>query len=301
MGYSTLILVAGLTIIITTMSISSNEQILSLTQKTTERSHAIMASMNVTSAAHIAVSNFLADPSWRGGVANSSLNGGNLSATIIDTTAGRIYISSTGSYAGAARDIQILARYRPPLDSIAVSTTGTVVNVTTLDENSNPDPSLLSSQQDWSYDIDDQALYNLAASQSHIETGSNFSPGNNYPNGSFYYSGQTPNVTHVLGDLLIGGNQTIYGIFYVEGDVTIQGNATLEGVLYLPNETSILLQGGGNLYPGSVIGGIISTGDIDGAGNHIYVEYEPTYLTHFSQYGDTGASVLVYSWKEYKY
>lgn len=299
MGYSTLILVAGLTIIITTMSISSNEQILSLTQKTTARSNAIMASMNVTSAAHIAVSNFLADPTWRGGVANSSLNGGNLSATIIDTTAGRIYISSTGSYAGAARDIQILARYRPPLESLAVSTTGTVASVTTLDENSNPDPSLLSSEQDWSYDIDDQALYNLAASQSHLETGSSFSPANNYPNGSFFYSGQTPNVTHVLGDLRIVGSRTVYGIFYVEGNIVIQGNATLEGVLYLSNDNSTFSHGGGSVFPGMVIGGVISTGDIDGTGSHIYVEYEPAYLTPFSQYGDTGASIVVYSWKEY--
>ena len=158
---------------------------------------------------------------------------------------------------------------------------------------------MLSSEQDWSYDIDDQALYNLAASQSHIETGSNFSPAHNYPSGSFYYSGQTPNVTHVLGDLLILENRTIYGIFYVEGGVTIEGNGTLDGVLYLPNESSTFIGGGGNSYPGSVIGGIISTGDIDGAGNHIYVQYEPAYLTDFSQYGDTGASIVVYSWKEY--
>ncbi len=67
----------------------------------------------------------------------------------------------------------------------------------------------------------------------------------------------------VLGDLQIVGNRTIYGMFYVQGNILIQGNATIEGVLYLPNETSTLSHGGGGPFPGNIIGGIISTGDID--------------------------------------
>ena len=63
----------------------------------------------------------------------------------------------------------------------------------------------------------------MATTQGHYNSGS-FNPGSNYPNGSFYYSGSTPNVTYVVGDLSESGNNIIYGVYYVEGDVTFGGN-----------------------------------------------------------------------------
>ncbi len=298
MGQAALIFVLGVSIVMGRMLVSSNEQIISLSQKITARYEKIIARYIAISGANIALSNLSDNPLWRTNIA-SSFNGGTFAVTVTDLDS-VVELSITGTYLDLIRTIEIITTARAPLEDLAIYTTGTVTNVVVLDEFSNPDSTLLVKNQSSLPDIDNQALTDLATSQGQVEVVAEFSPVDGYPNGSFYYSDPTANVTHVLGDLKVQGGRTVYGIFVVEGNITLRGGARVEGVLYLKNPGHTIIYGGGNSQASSVTGGIVANGDIDGTGNQIEATYNPAYMSNFAATANVSGQggVEVISWKE---
>jgi hypothetical protein len=182
-------------------------------------------------------------------------------------------------------------------DDFAIWVEDSVIEATAKDEYGNIDSTLLMEEAPFMPNIEYQELIDEAAAQWHVKYGT-FIPSNGYPNPSFYYSGLEPNVTHVQGDLIVQGGRTVYGIFVVEGNVEIQGSGRIEGILFMPNSTSTVATGGGSPSEGSITGGIISYGSIDGTGNHINVQYGPTYMAAFlGNYAPNNPPVRVLSWE----
>ena len=303
MGQAALIFVLGVSIVMGRMLVSSNEQIISLSQKITARYEKIIARYIAISGANIALSNLSDNPQWRTNIASTSFNGGTFAVTVTDLDS-VVELSITGTYLDLIRTIEIITTARAPLEDLAIYTTGTVTNVVVLDEFSNPDPTLLVENQSSLPDIDNQELIDLATFQDQVEDDDEFSPDDGYPNGppgSFYYSDPTANVTHVLGDLRVKKDRTVYGIFLVEGNIVLEGSARVEGVLYLKNSGQIIiLSGSGRNRKSYVTGGIVANGDIDGSGNQIEVTYNSVYMSNFSATTNvTGqGGVEVISWKE---
>ncbi|MDZ7290179.1 MAG: hypothetical protein ONB42_09630, partial [candidate division KSB1 bacterium] len=132
----------------------------------------------------------------------------------------------------------------------------------------------------------------------HVKTDPTWDAPDNYPNGSYYYSGTTPNVTHVTGNLTVQGGRNVYGIFIIEGNAVLDGNARVEGILYLPNPTSTVIHGGGDPRESSVTGGILTWGTVDGTGRHISVKFWPSYMRPFvSGYAPDNPPMRVLSWQ----
>ena len=301
MGQAALIFVLGMTIVMGRMLVSSNEQIISLSQKITARYEKIIARYIAISGANIALSNLSDNPLWRTNIA-SSFNGGTFAVTVTDLDS-VVELSITGTYLDLIRTIEIITTARAPLEDLAIYTTGTVTNVVVLDEFSNPDPTLLVENQNSLPDINDQELIDLATFQDQVEDDDEFSPDDGYPNGppgSFYYSDPTANVTHVLGDLIVKKDRTVYGIFLVDGDIFLEGSARVEGVLYLKNSGQIILSGSGRNRKSYVTGGIVANGDIDGTGNQIEATYNSAYMSNFAATANVSGQggVEVISWKE---
>ncbi|MFQ5863946.1 MAG: hypothetical protein ACE5IW_01825 [bacterium] len=207
-------------------------------------------------------------------------------------------LTSTGDIGEAEKTIQVLVSYQPPIGDFAIYSTGDVTNVTSLDENGDPDPSLLVDNAESLPDIDNQALIDMAISQGHVESGSEYQPSHGYPNFNFYFSGTTPNVTYVQGDLRVQGGRTVYGIYIVDGDIRLDGSSRVEGVLYMVNPNNIVIHGGGNPTESSVTGGILANGDVDGTGNHITVHYNSEYMGKFAEYENSASSREIVLWRE---
>lgn len=226
-----------------------------------------------------------------------SLNAGSFQIDLA-TQGTLLKLTSTGTTANAERVVEVVLDYQPPIGDFAIYSTGGVDNVASLDENGDPDPTLLVEHAPSLPTIDNDSLLTLATDQGHIETASEFDPNHGYPNFNFYYSGSTPNVTHVQGDLRVLGGRTVYGVFVVEGDIILDGSSRVVGVLYLRNPQNIVIHGGGSPTESSVTGGIISAGDVDGTGNHITVRYNSEYMGIFGGFeGEASVSGII-SWRE---
>lgn len=226
-----------------------------------------------------------------------SLVGGtfNVASTNLDSV---VEITSTGMIANAKKVIQVTVKSRPPISDYAIFATGEVTNVTSLDEFGDPAPSLMIDNAESLPNIEDQNLINMAISQDHVEEGVEYQPEHGYPNFNFYFSGSTPNVTHVKGNLHVLGGRTVYGIFLVEGDIILDGSARVYGVLYMITPNHVVIHGGGSPTESTVTGGIIANGNIDGTGNHITVLYNPEYMGNFGYYENREGAFEVISWRE---
>ena len=299
MGQAALIFVVGMTIVIGRMLASSNEQIISLSQKITDRHEKIISRYIVISGANIALSNLSNDPLWRTNIPSTSFNGGTFSVTVTDLDT-VVELSATGTYFDVTRNIEIIATSRAPLEDLAVYATGDIWRIEALDEFGNPDSTLMVGNQSELPVIYDQNLIDVATSQGQVQGAWVFNPTDGYPNGSFYYTDTTANVTHVLGDLWIEGGRTVYGIFLVEGDITMEGSSRVEGVLYTKNPGSNVSYGGGDPDESSVVGGIIAYGDVTGSGNHINIQFNPVYMQSLITIGNVtdAGGVEVKSWTE---
>lgn len=208
-----------------------------------------------------------------------------------------LQLVSSGSVGGAAKQVEVVLLFNPPIGDYGIYATGEVTNVESLDESGDPDPSLLVENAPSLPEIDDDALITLATSQGHVYS-SYFEPSNGYPNYNFYYSGSTPNVTYVQDDMRVNGGRTVYGIFIVEGNIYLEGSARVHGVLYMTNPNNIVIHGGGNPTQSSVTGGIVANGDVDGTGNHITVHYSSEYMKKFEDY-EIGSNISeIVSWRE---
>ncbi len=262
--------------------------------------------------ADIAIRQLASDSLWRNTQTDTRFNDVSFGEGIfdIDTVTvnanGTLNIASHGYIPDKTnpishRTISQVARIVPgtPADvdtNMAIVIAGDLTNINIRDEDNNLDPSL-GSDNDTPPDIMKSGLVQMSNDQGHTQLG-NFSPVSGWPNGDFYYSGDTPNVTYVTGNLSVSGGSTVYGIFVIDGNVVLNGSARVEGVLYLPNPTSTIIHGGGAPAENSVVGGIISWGDVTGTGSHADVQIQKTYMTSFSYSGGTPPSVYVVSWRE---
>lgn len=204
---------------------------------------------------------------------------------------------SAGAVGGAAKQVEVLLLFNPPIGDYALFATGDVTNVESLDESGDPDSSLLVQNAASLPEIDTDALIDLATSQGHVYS-SNFEPASGYPNYNFYYSGTTPNVTYVQGELKVKGGRTVYGIFVVDGDIYLEGSSRVHGVLYMTKTNNIVIHGGGSPTQSSVTGGIVANGDVDGTGNHITVHYSSEYMKKFEEYETESNVKEIYAWRE---
>ncbi|MFH1943524.1 MAG: hypothetical protein ABIL68_15585, partial [bacterium] len=204
----------------------------------------------------------------------------------------------TASVGGISRSVQTLLASTGLVDK-AVYTTQDVFNVSAKDSLGNVDDDLKVSLADSIPSIDLPALYALSTVQENDESGT-FQPNNGYPNGSFYRpDGVTPNVTHCSGNLRVRGNRTVWGIFVVEGWVRIDGNAQVNGIIYVVNDNTTTIHGGGNPSTPSILGGIVSNGDIMGTGNHVYAQHWPEFMRvfcGFMRFPD-GSGYQIVSWE----
>jgi len=267
-----------------------------------------MARNASTSGVYMTLSKLYQDNTWRGGFSNLSLNGSDLNVTLYDMnsdpnlSAMALRVESSATYENVTKTSEVLLGLPPDLADLAVFVTDTIDNVSIYDEMGNPDPTLAIENAPEMLPFDKDGLVSLAQSQntpsSHVIAG-DFAANNNWPNGNFYYDepNNIPNVTHVLGNLTVGGGTDVYGIFVVEGNVTLDGNARVQGVIYLPNPGSIVIHGGGNPNESSITGGVFANGSINGTGNHISVRYKREYMEIFGSF-QTAKNMFIVSWKE---
>ncbi len=180
------------------------------------------------------------------------------------------------------------------LGDMALTTTGTIEDVTVRDEDGSVNEDLINANADSLPNMDDSAIIAQATAQGHVYSG-NYTPADGFPNGSFYYSAGAPNVTYVDGNLTIESGRNVYGIFFVTGNVTINSNWSngaghLEGVIYMPNEDSNLQLSMESMT--SVRGSVITGGDVDGTGwfNGV-IQYDSEYAESFASYETGGGGV----------
>jgi hypothetical protein len=126
--------------------------------------------------------------------------------------------------------------------------------------------------------LDEEIFMIMATDQGHYYSG-NLAPGNNYPNGSYYYSGSIPNVTYVGGDLSLNGNKIVYGVYYVKGAVSMNGNVQLQGIVIC--EGNFTANSGGNKSP-NIYGGVVQYGSLNtlrGNGNPVEIQISDAYFS----------------------
>jgi hypothetical protein len=130
--------------------------------------------------------------------------------------------------------------------------------------------------------LDEDVFKVLATDQGHYHSG-NFSAVNNYPNGSYYYSGIVPNITYVAGDLTINGNLEIYGVYWIKGNTTVfNGNYRINGIIIC--EGDLTMNGGGAMSP-NMDGGIIqygATSTLTGNGQPVDIDINTTFFEHMN-------------------
>lgn len=304
MGKALLIIVLGFTTIMSTVTLSVNRRSLESVENFADHYKISMARNCATSGINMALAKVTQDSTWRSGYYNLSLGDGSIDVNVQDhnTTPSlssmELRLESTSTYDDVSKTIDVVLGIPPDIADLAVFCTDTIENVTIKDENGIPDPSLAIQNAPDMLPFDKQGLVNLATAQGQVHAGS-FTPGNNYPNGDFYFDAgnSIPNVIHVTGDVTFSGGRTVYGIYIIEGNAVMNGNARLEGVIYLPNPGSIVIHGGGNPSESSITGGVFANGYINGTGNHISITYDPDYMEKFGAF-QTAKKMYIISWAE---
>ena len=303
MGRMLLILLIGFAASFGILSNSKNRRLNESVDRVVEKYGNYSANDVSSSGAYMALHKLYKDQSWRTGYSNKFINGDTLNLEIednsVDPSLGpfKLRIRSTANNEDAT-DVTEVTLFNGSFADFAVWAKDSVTNVSTKDSLGNLDPSLLMENAPFMPDIDNSSLESAAVSQGQVQSGSPFTPADGYPNGSFYYSGNTPNVTHVQGDLQVNGGTTIYGIFIIEGNAVLNGNSRVEGVLYLPNPSTTVIYGGGSPQESSVTGGILTWGTVDGTGNHISVQHSPEYMNLFAGgYAAEDPPIRVLTWQ----
>jgi hypothetical protein len=135
----------------------------------------------------------------------------------------------------------------------------------------------------------------MAIDQGHYYS-ANFSPGNNYPNTSYFYDAPIntmPNITFVEGNLS-ANSKTIYGIFYVKGYIDLNGAHEVHGILI--GEGDIDLNGGP--FDPDIDGGVIQLGSggyIKGNGSPVNININNDF---FNFMNNTIPDINIVSWQE---
>lgn len=308
MGRALLMVILGFSALIGTVTLNISRRSLESVQTYSDQ-YAITAARNAaTSGVYMSLSRLYRNNTWRSGFSNLSLNNAILNVDIQDHNENpllstmELLVVSSANIAGTTKTIEVRLGLPPDLAHLAVFVTDTVDNVTILNENRNPDPSLMIQNAPEMLPFDKAALTALAVAQNHVING-DFSPPDNWPTNDptkdFYWdiANDIPNVTHVKGNLTVAGGRNVYGIYVIEGNATLDGNSRLEGVLYLPNPGTIVIHGGGDPKESTVTGGIFANGSISGTGSHITVQYESEYMEIFGGF-QLGQNMFIISWRE---
>ncbi|MEE4312813.1 MAG: hypothetical protein V2J62_13200 [candidate division KSB1 bacterium] len=304
MGKALLIIVLGFTTIMSTVTLSVNRRSLESVENFSEHYKISLARNIATSGINMALAKITEDSTWRSGYYNLSVSEADFDVVVKDhntvpsMSSMELRLESTATFDDITKTIDVLLGIPPDIADLAVFCTDTIENVTIYDENKVEDPSLAIQNAPDMLPFDKQGLTNLATAQGHVHIG-DYSLPNNYPNGDFYFDAGNgiPNVTHVTGDLTIGGGTNGFGIYVVEGNAVLDGNARLDGVLYLPNPGSIIINGGGDPKESNITGGVFANGYMNGMGNHISVEYEPDYMEKFGAF-QLAKKMYIISWSE---
>jgi hypothetical protein len=262
----------------------------------------ILARNCASSLMNVSLSKISYDNDWNAGLYNKSLNGAIGQVTVEDHTNNATLsfmeriVHSSATFADATKTIDVHCGLPPDIENVAAYATGPITKVTITDEAGKKDNSLKINNAPFMVPFDLDALEAIAQTQGQVENG-DFSPGKNYPNGSFYYSVGIPNVTIVKGNLTVNGGRTVYGIYVVYGDVRLNGSARVEGCITIPESGNIETKGGGNPKEYSVTGGVVINGNLSGTGNHVKVRYWSEYMAELAKF-QLPISLYVITWKE---
>jgi len=133
----------------------------------------------------------------------------------------------------------------------------------------------------------------LSTSQGHNQSGTwNVTDG--YPNGSFYYATDMPNVTYVEGNLsATGAAKHIWGLFYVTGWVDLNNTAQVDGIIICDGNITVNGAAGNQIHGGIVQYG--STNRLTGNGPGCFIDIDDNY---FGYLGWTMPAITIESWHE---
>lgn len=250
MGKASLLLVMGISAIMSKMLLSSNEQIIALSATVSEYYEGKIARNIAHSSANIAAAKLFRDSNWRAGLNTTNFNGGSFFVTVVDTFINPdslIKVIATGSFGGIQKTVQTMMK---PYES-------------------------------WPY-----AMYSDIDID--LDNGSGTISGNVHSNGTLDINGgYTVNgtVTHgfpninsptvdstffknkaIAAGQYVNGNYTFTpagspytDVWYITGDADIQGGTVINGTLYVGNRCEFI---GANInittaspnYPALVVG-----------------------------------------------
>jgi len=236
------------------------------------------------------------DNSGDGIISGASIDGIIVSTTLVNDT----ILTATASQAQISRSLRVFVHRSPTLGPFNTFSTGSVSDLWSYDEDGHYAPHLIKHHQRSMPRINYATLVSMAYSQGHRITNPNFTPSNNYPNGSFYYHYGVPNVIHVTGNMNVLSGRTLYGIYVVDGSVTMAANAQVQGVIYLATyNSSISFYGHGYPYWHNIWGGLLVNGCV--YAHHcpwISIRYRHVYLQVFRSYMESSSEFSISDWKE---
>ncbi|RMD98515.1 MAG: hypothetical protein D6814_07430 [Calditrichaeota bacterium] len=304
MGRTLLILIFGFSAAFTLFSVSRNKRVVDSTERLASQFANYSVNNAAASGVYMALNQLYQDITWRAGYSNLNLNGDSISVTLEDSNTNpvipqnQVRILATAAGRTAARTYEVMV-FDSKFNGFAVWAKDSVLYVTTMDSVGNIAPGLLMEHAPFMPNIDQNQVITEATNQGHVilpDSGGTFVPPNGYPNGNFYYSGLTPNVIQVKGDMQVKKERTIYGIYLVEGKVRLDKNAVVNGILYLPNKSNIIKNS--NSHNSYVNGGIITWDVVFGNFGQINVQLIPEYMNRFvGNFVPNNPPLRVISWK----
>lgn len=303
MGRLLLILMLGFSSSYVILAAGKNRRIFESTEQVIEHFSGTSSSNASASGVYMALNRLYLDSNWRTGYNNLVLNGDSINVTLEDNNSNplippnhiQINASSKRNDSVATLAVDV---FDGQFNGYAVWAKDSITNVITQDSVGVLDAGLQMEYAPFMPEIDYDGLVNEAILQGHVDSSPTFEPPDGYPNGDFYFSGQTPNVIHVQGNLRVKANRTAYGIYIVEGDVILNNNARVEGILYQPASNAIANYGK-NMGDTSIIGGILTWGIVHGNGFNIFVQQNPDYMRKFvSGFVPKNPKMRILSWQQ---
>lgn len=303
MGKGLLILIVGFAASFGILAQGKNRRYVESVDRMVDRFGGYTAKNAAASGAYMALNELYLDPNWRGGFTNLALGGNVFSVSIQDLNQDaalgpyKLRILSNGGNADANNQTDVTV-FTQRFQQFAVWAKDSVRNVTAQDSSGVINASLAMEKAPFMPKINKTSLVNLAESQGQKYTDSDFAPDDDFPNGSFYESGTTPNVIYVTGNLQVEKERTIYGIYVVDGNVILQEDAKIEGIMYLPNTSTVIENFGDHMGNSQVNGGVVTWGTVNGNGYQITVKHSAEYWNKFvNDYAAENPPMRVLSWK----
>jgi hypothetical protein len=305
MGRTLLILLTGFAASFGVLAMSKNQRFSDSLGQMLNQVEEYSGKNASTSGVHKALNQLYLDPAWRGSYDNLMIAGGTADITVVnDSVDGAPKAHQVKILSSSANALTQVVVFDSQFHEFAVWAKDTAISVITQDSLGINDADLLMQNAPFMPKIDKDSLHTVATAQSHLYTNgveAHFHPLDGFPyNGGFYYDStaapKVANVIHVNGHLHVRDDRTVYGIFIVEGDVLLNGNAQVRGVLYLPNPSSRVYNR--QSASSQVTGGIVTWGEVDGAGYPIVVRHRPEYLRALvSDYAPNNPPIRVLTWK----